>query len=38
MRIDEIREAVGREIGVSQWLTVTQETIDRFADVTDDHQ
>ena len=38
MRIDEIRAAAGREIGVSQWLTVTQEMIDRFADVTGDHQ
>ncbi len=38
MRIDGIREAIGREVGVSQWLTVTQERIDRFADVTDDHQ
>jgi acyl dehydratase len=38
MRIDEIRTAAGREVGVSQWLTVTQEIIDRFADVTGDHQ
>jgi acyl dehydratase len=38
MRIEEIREASGREVGVSQWLTVTQETIDRFAEVTGDHQ
>jgi acyl dehydratase len=38
MRIDEIRAATGREVGTSQWLTVTQEMIDRFADVTDDHQ
>ena len=38
MRIDEIREAIGREVGVSQWLMMTQERIDRFSDVTDDHQ
>jgi acyl dehydratase len=38
MRIEEIRAAAGREVGVSQWLTVTQEMIDRFADVTGDHQ
>jgi acyl dehydratase len=38
MRIDEIRAGAGREAGVSQWLTVTQEMIDRFADVTGDHQ
>ena len=38
MRIEEIRGAIGREAGVSQWLTVTQEMIDRFADATGDHQ
>jgi acyl dehydratase len=38
MRIDEIRAGAGREAGVSRWLTVTQEMIDRFADVTADHQ
>lgn len=29
---------VGRELGVSDWHTVDQPTIDRFADATDDHQ
>jgi len=38
MRTDEIRDSIGREAGVSQWLTVTQEMIDRFADLTADHQ
>jgi len=38
MRIEEIRAAVGQEVGVSDWLTMTQDRIDRFADVTDDHQ
>jgi acyl dehydratase len=38
MRIEEIRASIGQEAGVSPWLTVTQEMIDRFADVTDDHQ
>lgn len=36
--IDEVRAAVGKEIGVSPWRTVTQEMIDKFADATDDHQ
>ena len=36
--IDDIRARVGTEIGVSDWLTVSQEAIDTFADVTDDHQ
>lgn len=30
--------AVGGELGCSDWLTVTQERIDKFADATDDHQ
>ena len=29
---------VGREIGVSNWLTIDQSRIDAFANVTDDHQ
>lgn len=35
---DEVKGAIGRELGVSDWYEVTQETIDRFADVTGDHQ
>ena len=29
---------LGREVAVSDWLDVTQERIDRFAEATDDHQ
>ena len=36
--LDELRSLVGQEAGVSEWLTVTQEMIDRFADLTNDHQ
>jgi acyl dehydratase len=36
--IAEIREKVGAEIGVSDWILVDQGAIDRFADVTQDHQ
>lgn len=36
--LEQAKEAVGREIGVSPWRTVSQEMIDRFADATDDHQ
>jgi len=36
--LDDIRSKVGREIGVSGWLTVDQPRIDAFADATDDHQ
>lgn len=36
--LNELGSAVGTEIGASDWLTVTQERIDQFADATDDHQ
>jgi acyl dehydratase len=29
---------VGKELGPSEWLTVTQEMIDKFAEATGDHQ
>jgi acyl dehydratase len=38
MTIQELRSRTGEEIGVSPWHTVTQEQIDRFADVTGDNQ
>ncbi len=36
--IEELRARAGQEIGVSPWHAVTQDMIDRFAAVTDDHQ
>ena len=36
--LEELVAAVGTELGVSDWHTVTQEQIDRFADATGDHQ
>ena len=36
--IDDVKAAVGRHLGTSDWLTITQERIDRFADATGDHQ
>jgi len=35
---DEVKAAVGTELGVSDWYEVTQATIDQFAEVTGDHQ
>ena len=35
---DQLKQMVGREVGVSEWLDVTQERIDAFADATDDRQ
>ena len=36
--IDELKAQVGNEIGVSDWLTITQEMIDAFAGATEDFQ
>lgn len=34
----ELLAAVGKPLGSSNWLTVTQQRVDTFADATDDHQ
>lgn len=36
--IDELKSRVGDELGVSDYLEVTQEDVNTFADVTGDHQ
>ncbi|MGZ4682266.1 MAG: MaoC family dehydratase [Acidimicrobiales bacterium] len=36
--LDDVRAAVGRELGTSDWLEITQERVDQFADATGDHQ
>ncbi len=36
--LEEIQSKVGTEIGVSDWITVDQDRIDRFAEVTEDRQ
>ena len=36
--IDELKAAVGQELGVSDWHEVTQEAINDFAEVTQDFQ
>jgi acyl dehydratase len=33
-----LQHLVGTEIGVSDWMEITQERVDAFADATDDHQ
>ena len=35
---EALRALIGQELGVSDWLEVTQHLIDRFAEVTGDHQ
>jgi acyl dehydratase len=36
--LDELKGRVGQELGVSDWLEVTQEAVDAFAEATGDHQ
>lgn len=36
--LEELRSLVGQEVGVGDWLEVTQERINQFADATGDHQ
>ena len=36
--VQELATLAGQEIGVSDWLVITQERINKFADATDDHQ
>ncbi len=36
--LEELRQRIGREVAVSDWMTITQERINLFADATDDHQ
>lgn len=36
--IKDLYGLVGQEIGVSEWVTIDQERIDKFADATGDHQ
>ncbi len=34
----ELLEAVGQQLGCSEWIEISQERINRFADATGDHQ
>ena len=37
-KISDLQDLVGQELGVSEWLIVTQERINQFAEATGDHQ
>jgi acyl dehydratase len=37
-KISDLQPLVGQELGVSDWMTVTQEQINKFAEATGDHQ
>ena len=36
--LQEVASCVGQEVAVSDWITITQEQIDQFAQATGDHQ
>ncbi|MDH3752428.1 MAG: MaoC family dehydratase [Acidimicrobiia bacterium] len=36
--VDELPGAIGTDLGHTDWMQVTQERVDRFADATGDHQ
>jgi acyl dehydratase len=36
--LDNLQACVGKELGVSDWLTIDQSRIDQFAECTGDHQ
>ncbi|MGH9270463.1 MAG: dehydratase, partial [Ilumatobacteraceae bacterium] len=35
---DELRALIGQHLGYSDWVEITQERIDQFAEATGDHQ
>lgn len=36
--LDGLKSLVGKDLGHSEWLEITQERVNTFADATDDHQ
>src|SRR3954471_7731259 len=36
--VEQLKALVGQELGVGDWLEITQERVNEFADVTGDHQ
>ena len=36
--IEQLRDLIGRELGPTDWLEISQDDIDKFADVSRDHQ
>jgi acyl dehydratase len=36
--LDELKSLVGHDLGHSEWLEITQDRVQTFADATDDHQ
>jgi acyl dehydratase len=38
MSYEALKALEGTEVGVTDWMEITQERVDQFADATDDHQ
>src|SRR5580698_3037972 len=38
VELKDLESLVGKEVGVSDWLQITQERVNQFADATGDHQ
>ncbi|MCP5432271.1 MAG: MaoC family dehydratase [Alphaproteobacteria bacterium] len=38
IKYGELESMVGKEVGVSDWIEITQERVNQFADATGDHQ
>lgn len=36
--VDQLDDYIGKEVGVTDWLTIDQDRINKFADATGDHQ
>ena len=36
--VEELQAAVGEEIGPTDWIPITQQRVNKFAEATDDHQ
>ena len=36
--LDELNQLVGKELGISKWIEITQENINVFAKITEDEQ
>ncbi len=36
--VEDLKKLIGQEIGISDWLEITQERVNQFADATGDHQ
>ena len=36
--LEELKQQAGKEWGVGEWMEITQERVNQFADATDDHQ